>query len=169
MALPFVGKIFQFLTGGAAITNSEPTVGNAASLPVEQLIQVEHHKPTAESVDKARPMDNTPMQATRKGINHPNKRQVFLWILHLLRLVTTARHGFLAWKLSPSEAHSYSCLNTKSYGYLNALTTLLLRWDEIVAAVESSPGTGIILSDNIQVHCYFLLYHLTQLSHISVR
>jgi hypothetical protein len=30
----------------------------------------------------------------------------------------------------------------QSYGYLDALTTLLLRRDKIVAVVESSPGSG---------------------------
>jgi len=36
----------------------------------------------------------------------------------------------------------------QSYGYLDALTTLLLRRDEIVAAVESAPGSGVIMSQS---------------------
>jgi hypothetical protein len=173
-----VRRIFSILWGNGPTrdqTKPEPnakSTGNAAGLPVERLRQVEHHKPTAESVDKARTVDNT-MQAIRtpvpEGIDHPDKRRVFLWILHLLRLVTTARLGFPVWKLPPGEARSYSRFNTKSYGYLDALTTLLLRRDEVVAAVESSPGTGVILSDDTEVHCHFLLYHLTQLTHIPVR
>jgi hypothetical protein len=128
------------------------------------------------SVGGARPMYKSPLQATRsepEGIFHPDKLELFRWILLLLRLVTTVRLGFPVWKPKPDEADSVSRFHTQSYGYLDALTTLLLRRDEIIAAVESSPGSGFIMSDDKstgpEVRWHLYLYHLAQFIHISVR
>jgi hypothetical protein len=131
-------------------------------------------------VGDARPMDNlnTPSQATGskpelEGLLHPDRKELFHWLLLLLRLVTTIRFGFPVWKFEPKEANSVGRFHTQSYGYLDALTTLLLRRDEIVAAVEISPGSGFIMSDDkskdAEVRWHFYLYHLAQLIHISVR
>jgi len=110
-------------------------------------------------------MDNTALQ---EGIDNPNKAELFQWILHLLRLVTTVSYGFPAWKLEPGVARSSSRFHTQSYGYLDALTTLLLRRDEVIAAVESLPGSGVVMSDNKsknhEVRWPFYLYHLAQIT-----
>jgi len=174
MVWEFVGKIFDFIVGG-------PPQARDPRPSQDEQVEVERHghslnEPTAESVDnlnlKATPMDNAPLQAP-KGIGHQDKRELFQWILLLLRLVTTARFGFPAWKPEPDEADSVSRFHTQSYGYLDAITTLLLRRDEIVAAVESSPGSGIIMSDdkstNPEVRWHFYLYHLAQIVRVSVR
>jgi hypothetical protein len=126
-------------------------------------------------------MDNSPSQATGGGpeaTDSPDKPAIFRQILILLRLVTTIGFGFPAWKLEPDEARLSSRFHTKSYGYLDAITTLLLRRDEIVAAVENAPGSGIIMSQSaagdtvtstnpeVRSSCHFYLvsspsHHLT--------
>jgi hypothetical protein len=147
MVLEFVGKIFDFIIGGPprACDLRPPLVRDDS----EQEAEHDESQVTADLVDKARPMDNIPRQRSElEGINHKNKPELFQWILLLLRLVTTVSFGFPAWKPEPDKANSVSRFHTQSYGYLDALTTLLLRRDEIVAAVESSPGSGVILSDD---------------------
>jgi hypothetical protein len=179
MVLEFVGKIFDFIVGGpphAHDSDPRPSQDEQVELEVDHSLD----EPTTESVDNlnldATPMDNALFQAP-KGICHTGKGQdkteLFQWILILLRLVTTVHFGFPAWKPEPDEADSVSRFHMQIYGYLNAITTLLLRRDEIVAAVESSPGSGIIMSDdkstNPEVRWHLYLYHLTQIVRVSVR
>jgi hypothetical protein len=158
MILDFVGKVFDFLVGGPR--DLGPRDGE----------QVKPREPTMGT----RPMDHSPWEAGElQGIFHPDKQELFRWILLLLRLVTTFRLGFPLWKPKPNEADSVSRFHTQSYGYLGALTTLLLRRDEIVAAVESSPGSGFIMSDDKstgpEVRWRSYLHHLARVIHISVR
>ena len=162
MILDLVGKIFDFLAGGPRDFGPRDDRDDKPA--------------TAVSVDEAKPMDNAPLEATKsgaEGIFHANKPELFRWILLVLRLITTVCLGLLVWKPKLEEADSVSRFHTQSYGYLDALTTLLLRRDEIVAAVESSPGSGIIMSDDKstgrEVRWHFYLYHLAQLIHLSVR
>jgi hypothetical protein len=115
-------------------------------------------------------MDDTPWQDTgsgSNGINHPDKAERFRWILLLLRLVTTVMDGFPAWKLPPTEARKLSRFHTQSYGYLDTLTTLMLRRDEIVATAKCSPGRGTIMSEgkltNTEVCWHLYTQHLTQI------
>ena len=130
-----------------------------------------HQTSTAESLPvKAPSLDNTPFQATSvrpEAIDYSNKLEMFRRILLLLRLVTTVSYGIPVWELDRGEANLSSRFHTKSYGYLDALTTLLLRRDEIVAAVESSPGSGFIMSQSgnestkheVHWHVYFVPSH----------
>ena len=156
----FFGKIFDFIAGGpAAFQNFQLPKdqrdhdSDASSPQAVERLQAEHRYPTAESEPvKAGLMDNAPSQATSGGsdaVYHTDtadNSEIFRRILLLLRLVTTVSCGFPAWKLEQGEANSSSRFHTQSYGYLDAITTLLLRRDEVVAAVESSPGSGIIMS-----------------------
>ena len=161
----FFGKIFNFISGGPpALRNFQlqkdqrnddlDASGSPKPLPqtVEQL-QATHHYPTAESeLVKGGLMNDIPFQATSGGpdaVYHADpadNSEIFRRILLLLRLVTTISYGFPAWKLEKGKGNSSSRFHTQSYGYLDAITTLLLRRDEVVAAVESSPGSGIIMS-----------------------
>jgi hypothetical protein len=192
MVLGLIGKIFDFLVGGPRDSGprDEPEEHHGRLSPTTAVLPV----------DGARPMDNTPLEETSReteGIYHPNQQDLFQWILLLLRLVTTVRLGSPVWKPKPEKAESVSRFHTQSYGHLDALTTLLLRRDEIVAAVESSPGSGFIMSDDkstgmsddkstgmsddkstgmsddkstgAEVRWHFYLCHLAQLIHISVR
>jgi hypothetical protein len=55
----------------------------------------------------------------------------------------------------------------QSYGYLDALTTLMLRRDKIVATAECSLGRGTIMSEgklmNTEVRWHLYMQHLTQI------
>ena len=110
----------------------------------------------------ASPMD-VPFQATRgePEAADDSDSETFRMTLLSLQLVTTVRDGFPAWKHGEGEAKLASRFHRQSYSYLDAITTLLLRKDEIVAAVESSPGSGIIMSrsgdksTNPEVRCHF--------------
>ena len=160
MALKFVRKIFDFLIGGPPL---EPRMAQPEVTP--QSMQDSEASLSLISDDILLPRGySNPVEA----IDHSNKPELFQWILLLLRLVTTVRLGFPACKPEPDKADSVSRFHMQSYGYLDALATLLLRRDEIVAAVESSPGSGIVMSENestpenprAEVRWPFYLYHL---------
>ena len=163
MALTILRKIFDFLAGGPpAFSIPQPNAsdqrnhgdrhGDKQLEPHLVDHQVEQDNPTAQSTPMKTPlMANTPVQAISVGpeaIDYSDKPEMFRRILLLLRLVTTVKYGIPAWKLARNDALLSSRFHTKSYGYLDALTTLLLRRDEIVAAAESSPGSGFIMSQS---------------------
>jgi hypothetical protein len=178
MALKFVGKMFDFLIGGPPLEPrpAQPEVttklmeDSEASLRLisDDILLPRGHSNPVEGIGHSNPAE---------AIDHSNKPELFQWILLLLRLVTTVRLGFPACKPEPDKADSVSRFHTQSYGYLDALATLLLRRDEIVAAVESSPGSGIVMSENkstpanprAEVRWPFTCTISLNLSHISVR
>ena len=105
-------------------------------------------------------------------INHPDRPLVFRTILVIYQLITTIRFGFPGWKTLSADADTtgdsrpLNRFMTKSYGYVDALITLGLRRDEIIAAVEIAPGSGVMVSGSCegkstnekpQVCCQFLL------------
>jgi hypothetical protein len=99
------------------------------------------------------------------GIHHPDKPLVFRTLLVIYQLITTIRLGFPGWKVT-GDSRPPDRFTTKSYGYVDALITLGLRRDEIIAAVEIAPGSGVMVSESSegkptdekpQVCCQFLL------------
>ena len=132
MALKFVGKIFDFLIGGPPL---EPRPAQPEVTP--QLMQDSEASLSLISDNILLPRGySNPVEA----IDHSNKPELFQWILLLLRLVTTVCLGFPACKPEPDKADSVSRFYMQSYGYLDALATLLLRREGLLLQSRVHPG-----------------------------